>query len=232
MQIITLLVGPNFNIPIMKKYITVFSIIWISVMNSQNVRDIKSLPKLSVPHLDAATGDYYKDISNEMNKFTGNWLYVQGSERVELSITKLVQQRFLGIPNIVYVDKLSIEFKYFRNGILVKESLPGFWSDLDQIQIIDLISNPIIGPNNLYDDGFSIATGGYGEPFNSNCSKPRYPSTLWLSYKTQNNTVNGVTTIGKLYWERRTRFINRDVTVTPCADNFVLPENMVFIKQP
>lgn len=201
------------------------------ISNAQQIRDISSLKNSVLPPANAVEGDYFKDLNNNLDKFIGNWLYIQGVKRVELNITKINRHHFWGRSRGVFVDKLSVEFKYYENGILVKESTPGFFSDLDQIELFYLISNPIIGSNNLHDDGYSIINGAYKEPFNSFCSKP-IPGDLWLSYKTQNNNVQGVVTIGKLYWERRTRYINSNLTVTPCADNFELPANMVFIKQP
>lgn len=198
----------------------------------QQIRNMKTLPKASAYHLDAVNGDYYKDLDNELDKFVGNWLFQSNNQRVELSITKITRDLFNNSRKTVYIDKLSVEFKYYENGILIKETAPGFHTDLSQIEMMDLVENQIIGPNNLHDDGYSKIAGTYYEPFNSSCMKPE-PGTLWLSYKSQNNSVNGIPTVGKLTWVMRTyRGLSNISTVLGCADNYVLPPNMVFIKQP
>jgi hypothetical protein len=200
-------------------------------VHGQQIRNIKSIPKFSTPHQNAIAGDYYEDIDSELDKFVGNWLFQSSNKKVELSVSKITRHYFMNTWQTIYVDKLSVEFRYYENGQLIKETAAGFYTDLDQIEMLNLISNPEIGPNNPLDDGYSIIEGTYREPFNSNCSNPE-SGTLYLSYKTQNNIVNGVSTTGKLFWEVRTRALNRNMTGVTCADNYVLPANMIFIKQP
>lgn len=194
---------------------------------------MRNMQRLDAPNDGYQDGDYYKDIHNDLNKFEGVWLYDNGIDKAELTITKYEHQKF-NFARSIYVDKLGIEFKYWENGVLVKETDSSFPSS-EQIEImnIEAVLN-LPGAVNVIDNGYSLVSGSYDEPFGTqDCKRPNY-TNLELGYQTSFNNVNGVTTTGKLHW----KLIDLDGSNPSggynftCEYHYALPEEMILIKQP
>lgn len=62
---------------------------------------------------------YFKDLNNELNKFTGTWLYQNGTTSFEITFIKAEHVED-GFGN--YSDILTSNFKYIDNGNIVYDS--------------------------------------------------------------------------------------------------------------
>ena len=67
---------------------------------------------------------YYKDINNYLDNFTGTWQYVNGNEKFQIVLTKVIKYHVV-IPLIdlnYYEDRIVLRYKKFVNNNLVFES--------------------------------------------------------------------------------------------------------------
>ncbi|WP_146105108.1 DUF6705 family protein [Nonlabens arenilitoris] len=218
----------------MKKIPHILVILFLcSFIVLNNIIDMRSMQRIDAPNDGYQDGDYYKDIHNDLDKFEGVWLYDNGIDKVEVTITKYEYQQF-NFARPIYIDKLGIEFKYWENGVLIKETDPSFPSS-EQIEIMNVegVLN-LPGAVNVIDNGYSLVSGSYDEPFGTqDCKRPNH-TNLKLGYQTSSNNVNGVTTIGKLHWNLIDLYgLNPSGGYNfTCEYNYVLPEVMILIKQP
>lgn len=71
------------------------------------------------------TGQYYeKDVHNYLDNFVGTWEYVNGNEKFQIILTKIIKHH-TNIPEIklnFYEDGISLRYKKFVNNNLVFES--------------------------------------------------------------------------------------------------------------
>ena len=63
---------------------------------------------------DFKDGAYYKDATNELNKFEGRWLYTNGNTSFELILQKRIMQK----RGKYYCDLLVGGYKYVENGVV------------------------------------------------------------------------------------------------------------------
>jgi len=95
----------------------------IFVMKSQIVVDMTSDEVLPFNYNE--TGQYYeKDIHNYLDNFTGTWEYVNGNEKFQIILTKIVKYHFVDsdLKLNFYEDGIVLRYKKFTNGNLVFES--------------------------------------------------------------------------------------------------------------
>ena len=94
-----------------------------NITNAQIIVDISSNVKL--PSNYDETGQYYlKDMHNYLDRFVGTWEYVNGNEKFEIILTKVVKYHYFS-PNVnlnVYKDAIKLQYKKFVNGNLIYES--------------------------------------------------------------------------------------------------------------
>jgi len=67
---------------------------------------------------------YYKDVNNYLDSFTGTWEYINGNEKFQIILTKIIKYHNVS-PNIklnLYEDGIVLRYKKFTNGNLVFES--------------------------------------------------------------------------------------------------------------
>ncbi|MCX8525975.1 hypothetical protein OF897_18840 [Chryseobacterium formosus] len=67
---------------------------------------------------------YYKDIHNYLDNFTGTWEYVNGNEKFQIILAKIIKHH-TNMPNIklnFYEDGIAISYKKYVNGNLVYTS--------------------------------------------------------------------------------------------------------------
>lgn len=67
---------------------------------------------------------YYKDVNNYLDNFTGTWEYVNGNEKFQVILTKIVKYHFVDsdLKLNFYEDGIVLKYKKFTNGNLVFES--------------------------------------------------------------------------------------------------------------
>lgn len=63
---------------------------------------------------------YYKDIPNYLQKFVGTWEYVNGNEKFQIILTKVVRFHYVNTNlNLnFYEDSIVLQYKKFSNNIL------------------------------------------------------------------------------------------------------------------
>ena len=111
---------------ILKQYIIVFTIIFLnisSLMKSQIVVDYASDSPL--PSNWDETGNYYlKDVNNYLDNFTGTWEYVNGNEKFQIILTKIIKYHTLSshLNLNYYEDGIVFRYKKYVNNNLVFES--------------------------------------------------------------------------------------------------------------
>lgn len=78
---------------------------------------------------------YYKDVNNYLDNFTGTWEYVDGNEKFELILTKVINYHTV-YPDLdydFYEDAIYYQYKKYVNDILTYESpveaYPFFYSE-------------------------------------------------------------------------------------------------------
>jgi len=67
---------------------------------------------------------YYKDVHNYLDNFVGTWEYVNGNEKFQIILTKIIKHH-TNIPEIklnFYEDGIALRYKRFVNNNLVFES--------------------------------------------------------------------------------------------------------------
>ncbi|WP_332454437.1 DUF6705 family protein [Chryseobacterium aquaticum] len=128
---------------------------------------------------------YYKDVNNYFDNFTGTWEYVNGNEKFQIILTKIVKYHFINndIKLNIYEDGITLKYKKFINNNLVFESpttgkptfsttdgiiLDGYMKDYERI------TRTIYYPKAV---GGGIMTQG-GEYFTPNCIIELQPQTL------------------------------------------------------
>ncbi|PIB32900.1 hypothetical protein BFP78_01140 [Gaetbulibacter sp. 5U11] len=85
---------------------------------------------------------YYKDIDNDLNKFTGTWVYTNGLTSLTITLQKIEQASF----SDCFFDTLVGEYKYIENNIVIVNTLP----DLNDPSIEPYYHN-IAGSRILYE---------------------------------------------------------------------------------
>lgn len=93
----------------MKKIIISFAIFFNLCANAQSIVDICSGESL----YDLPAGSYRKDINGKLDKFTGTWVWINGSEEVTFKLQKVVHQYFSEENG--YEDYMIGNYKYTKN---------------------------------------------------------------------------------------------------------------------
>jgi hypothetical protein len=84
------------------------------VCSSINAQTIKSL------YDDSSYGEngmYYKDTHNDLDRFAGTWVYVNGTTSLTITLQKKVMEPALNGTTSFYEDRLVGEYKYIENGV-------------------------------------------------------------------------------------------------------------------
>ncbi|MBO6183757.1 MAG: hypothetical protein J6O88_03560 [Chryseobacterium sp.] len=72
-----------------------------------------------------STGQYYvKDIGNNLDNFVGTWEYVNGNEKFQIILTKIIKFHYVA-PTIklnYYTDGIELKYKKFVNNVLTFQS--------------------------------------------------------------------------------------------------------------
>lgn len=155
----------------------------MSFMKGQIVVDYASNSPL--PRDYDKTGNYYlKDVNGYLNEFEGTWEYINGNEKFQIVLTKILKYNF-NIPDLnrnLYRDGISFKYKKFINNSLVFES-PSFnhpsFNTSDgkllegNIKDYGRLSRTLYFPQAM---GGGVAIEG-GFPFNASCKIELLPTS-------------------------------------------------------
>lgn len=97
----------------------------MSFLNCKSQIIIERGIKNNVPKNFKSTGQYYyKDVHNYLDKFVGTWEYVNGNEKFQIILTKIVKYHYVEpiIELDYYEDGIHLQYKKFVNGSLVFQS--------------------------------------------------------------------------------------------------------------
>lgn len=223
--------------------LTFFLLTMLGLSTFNNVISLRTIDRINGIPRGWNDGDYIKDVHNDLDKFTGEWLYEDATRRFKLQIIKRVYIPQIpvisGLPasGQVYLDYLAVRYKYFENGNLIIDgysNASGLASVFDLKNLIANISLP--NSNSAVDSGYSVVEGIYNELSPTHICKNSQSSYLTLGYQTINNSVNGQITVGRLHWKRTEEDYTHGSQTwdgTPCDDGtYIIPEEMILIKQP
>ena len=99
----------------------------INMMKSQNIIALGG-NNGTLPKDFQSTGQYYyKDVYNYLDGFAGTWEYVNGNEKFQIILTKIIKYHEVSSsPPYMnfnyYTDGISLRYKKFMNGNLIFES--------------------------------------------------------------------------------------------------------------
>jgi len=102
-------------------------IMGINMMKSQNIIALGG-NNGTLPKDFQSTGQYYyKDIYNYLDGFTGTWEYVNGIEKFQIILTKIIKYHEISSLSPYtnfnyYTDGITLRYKKFVNGNLIFES--------------------------------------------------------------------------------------------------------------
>lgn len=81
----------------------------------------QTIVPLSTSSFDAPDENvYYKDLNNDLDKFTGTWKYINGSTEFTVIFEKSIK---VDLDDDYYADMLSGWFKYQENGLIIANTL-------------------------------------------------------------------------------------------------------------
>lgn len=87
---------------------------------------------------------YYKDTNNDMNKFTGTWVYENGTTKITLVLQKRLQVH-ISHPYNCFVDEIIGGYKYEINGVTIINTIPDI--DNNKLHYQNTISGSLIIKN-------------------------------------------------------------------------------------
>lgn len=188
--------------------ITIFLLSCSFALSQDNIVDLRLVPEGLYKTLNGESGDYYKDINGDLDKFVGNWKYQNGFEVLELEIFKYYRiptlEPILNLPAKYHSDALGIRMKYTNNNVVIIDTLTNFDNSDAFVVIFNLIGNISLPGSSNIDNGYSIVSGIYSEPLPLNSTfdcRSTETAELKLGYETSNNLVNGIGTSGKLHFD-------------------------------
>lgn len=173
-----------------KNFLLVLFLVVVSQLSAQlTVLPVESEITLSVLGVDNDFDEnniYFKDVNNILDKYVGEWEYVDGSHNLKIKI-ELLENRLRGdFPNrppveTTYDDHLVIRYQYKENGVEIYNNLQGGGDAM----------------NMNYVEGTNITSFNYREPTNL-CH--RIQSALLRITFVEGNVTQGIS--DSLDWER------------------------------
>ena len=189
--------------------------------------------KNNVPSNFDSTGQYYyKDVNDYLNQFEGIWEFINGTEKFQIVLTKIIKYHSVS-PSInvdIFRDGISFKYKKFINNSLV------FESPLFNYPSFNTVDGKLL-EGNIYDYGrlsrtlyFPQAMGGGvaiegGHPFIANCTIELLPTT--------NHPSSGLVN-PKIKFSLRLRGNNGEYN-NPAYDGmpvFSIPNDVIMTKVP
>lgn len=212
----------NFKNKIMKKiiYITILLITALCAAQ-ETVKPLEDYLKG-----DDQNNDYYKDTNSTLNKFLGTWVYDNGPHYFKIIFYKIEHKNIydlgFGTPTYnLYIDTIESKFLYQYNGVTVYDTYVN----------TNTYSKPwdskIIAGSSI--DNITQLSLSYSEP--TNAHRRQRKGVLKITYNS-----SGFPITETLTWNRVDSPMHKLLYRGPAGDlpdttDFVIPENMVLIKQ-
>ncbi|GAK98629.1 MULTISPECIES: DUF6705 family protein [Nonlabens] len=218
----------------------------INISFSQTLNEI-SLREINPNRLlsDEPDYTYFKDISGDLNKFLGNWVFDDGTNRLEINVVKNTQ-----VPddfNIEvfgnghrYEDKLTVTYKFYQNSQLIYDIESNTSADYSTSINSNIIQNNqnIIGANSL--DTWNIVQFPYYEPVSiaNACGRSKIGQLSIVYDSTLVPDNNGNLQSGSLIWILETRDADYTLLTEKCSvsnpiyddTDFLLPSNIRLLR--
>ncbi|PZR24458.1 MAG: hypothetical protein DI539_00335 [Flavobacterium psychrophilum] len=116
-------------------------------LNSTAQSPIKSLNDDDYGTIDGA---YYKDTENNLDNYTGTWIYTNGTTSLTISLQKKIMMPFYYAPTSIYEDILIGEYRYIENGIEKINTLSQLSLNLSEAIEYSIHGNIIVKQNSQY----------------------------------------------------------------------------------
>ena len=197
----------------MKKIIAILLILGCHCVYSQNPPVTSTVAVCSgISYDEIPQNSYFKDIFNTFDPFVGTWVYVNGNQKVTLSIKKVTKKYFA--DRKIYKDFIVGNYSYSTDGGItyVVNTIPQFLNTNPD-------SNPMYSPcaeANLINFGFIDVL--LDKHFCKAIFEFLPGSTTQVKLTLQNEGTHGV-------------LINEGETFTPTNPDFTIPNNIVLTKQ-
>jgi len=107
------------------KYLTVLLLLTNFIICKSQTIIVRGGNNGSLPSNFLSTGSYYyKDVHNYLDNYVGTWEYVNGNEKFQILMTKILKYHIFhsDIKLNFYEDRISIKYKKFVNNTLMFES--------------------------------------------------------------------------------------------------------------
>src|SRR5690606_36770800 len=91
-------------------------------------------------------GVYYKDLYNDLSRFVGTWVYIDGTTTLTIVLQKKEMQYNNILGNNFYEDLLVGEYQYIENGIEKINTFPDLQNLSFDVFAHNIIGNPIMKP--------------------------------------------------------------------------------------
>lgn len=180
---------------ILLKTVLLFTVVLYNCKTNSQIIINMSGDNITYPSGYLGTGEYYiKDVNNNLNNFVGTWEYVNGNEKFQIILTKVIKYHVVH-PNInlnYYEDGLTLQYKKFNNNVLTFESIITNIPTLESSDGIDLkghiidygrVTKTIYYPQIM---GGGVRKQG-GEYFHPNCIIEKLPYVKFQPQKIKFN---------------------------------------------
>ncbi|KUJ54668.1 hypothetical protein AR686_16875 [Chryseobacterium aquaticum subsp. greenlandense] len=175
---------------------------------------------------------YYKDIYNYLDNFSGTWEYVNGNEKFQIILTKIVKYHLLDadLNYNIYEDGITFKYKKYLNNNLIYESpsndYPSFTTENGSklegyINDYGRLTRTVYYPKGT---GGGILKQG-GEYFHPSCTIELLPAILTLNGGVEPRKIKFTLYIGETVGEYR----NPAYSGMP---TFSIPNDVVMTKVP
>ena len=175
---------------------------------------------------------YYKDVHNYLDNFTGKWEYVNGNEKFQIILTKIIKYHTVipGFKMDFYEDGILLRYKKYVNNNLVFESpsdneptlstidgktLNGYMEDFERL------TRTVYYPKAV---GGDVMTQG-GQYFTPDCTIELQPLTL----KNEPKKIKFSLSFG---WENGGFGSPNDNPIYNGMPTFSIPNNVIMTKVP
>ena len=211
----------------MKTYISLFLISTFFTLQAQEII-VPLEDQLTYNESNAISAIYYKDTNNYLNKFTGDWVFNDGTHYLKISATKKIHisKGFSGFNDPNFEDELVITMIYKLNGVEIYNTYPNANTIFTR--------NPKINGNIIVNS--NIIKLHYYEP-TSSCRRQKSASLTLEFIPSGIITQTGSLPSGTLKWTRESR-LSYTSPQEECPDgslidssNFKIPNELILVRQ-
>jgi hypothetical protein len=177
------------------KHSILYTILLFSCNSFAQIPIVWGDTSVDVPEDFNSTGNYYyKDIPNYLDNFVGTWEYVNGNEKFQIVLTKVI--KYHQIESVLYLnffeDGIVLQYKKYVNNLLTFTSPnyqdPNFRS-MDGVSLMGSVTDYGRVTKTVYD--YPLLGGGLlkqgGEYFYPRCIIEKLPKNKFEPYKIKFN---------------------------------------------